>query len=47
MLRIHVGFEFLAQVRTVIAYPVYSNLFLKHNRFNFLPDNMVGIAGDS
>ena len=47
MLRIHLGFEFLAQVRTVIAYPVHSNLFLQHSRFNFLPFSTVGITGDS
>ena len=47
MLRIHLGFEFLAQVRTVITYPVHSKLFLQHSRFNFLPFNTVGITGDS
>ena len=40
MLRIHLGFEFLAQVRTVIAYPVYSNLFLQHNRLRSFVDLM-------
>ena len=44
-LRNHLGFEFLHGVRTIVAHPVRSNLFLRTFRYNHPPKLFEGWSG--